>query len=611
MNFNFPAQPPEAAVLDRKTPPTVYDLLGLFKGQKRITDDLVLKVLGNMPASAALTGLGLMDSLHVRAAELDGYIQGCIELLGSHLGGFDDTNAFVEIHERITKYMGDKDYFTSPMSIIWRSCAVGALIWAVRGEYALANLRPRAKDKPYVELMMVQPECSQPLPANQVHQGDLSPSLNMDWFAAGFAQAQAQAPFVDAELPGDQPHGSPLPQQGPYMSGGLSGFNISPSPQPNHQGSPDPSSGFSFSTPGTASGRSATPYSQYGPIPSFNSPPRSQPEQHSPLCNIASPAPSQSPFFNNDDGAYGSMGSFTPSPHHTPFLNQHHGLGHMPATPQSPANLHLSSGSPNPPKFNAPQWNTPARALSPVRSLSPLSNVFSNFHVGSTPGYRQSLSPMPSMASRMSPGQDHGYRQSVSPAPSMASHTHRPSPSVIATPSIASRLWASPSPLPDMPAQSQHQSPATAGQDLSPMSHLLFGHQDNTAHAQGSQNGSIDMQSPARSTHSERFGGVPFIDLTTSEQSPQHGPGSPVVDLTRAQPDFPMSDAPPVDDGQRPGQSVSAGLQQRNTGSSPGDGDSIFEGDGVEEYDWLVDDRETLREVLIVGGAVKRLPKTT
>ncbi|KAB5576223.1 hypothetical protein GE09DRAFT_1215934 [Coniochaeta sp. 2T2.1] len=371
MNFDFPAQPAQALT------PTVYDLLGLFKGHKKIPFDLALKVLGTMPVSAALAGLDVMDDSHIQAAELDGYIQGCFHGIKAQGRDPDGTEAFIEVLERIKGYLRDKGYCNSPMSLIWKSCAIGVLIAAVKSPITLANQRPRREDKPYLDLMTVVPE---PCPANQAFQGNVSPYLNMNWFAAGFAQAQATAPFVGAELPGDQPHGSPLPQQGPYMSGGLSGLNISPSPQPNqfHQGSPNPSSGFSFPTPGSASVSSATLQPQHNSIPSFNSPPPSQSGQHSPFSNTGGPSPSQSPFFNNDDSAYGSLGSFTPSPHQTPFLNQHNGFGSMPATPQSPANSLLSSGSPNPPQFDAPQWNTPARTLSPMRSPSPLSNVFTS-----------------------------------------------------------------------------------------------------------------------------------------------------------------------------------------------------------------------------------------
>ncbi|OIW32687.1 hypothetical protein CONLIGDRAFT_276386 [Coniochaeta ligniaria NRRL 30616] len=351
MDFDMAAQP-FGAIPQMQNSETIDDLLGLCKGKKPIPQDLMVKVLGTMPLSAALRGLGLMQDSHLLAAELQGYIKGYINAVGLQEKHTDDPTFSADAETRIRKSIMDfikqnvqEEHSTKCSSRSWRLLAVGVLIDMVRRRVNLAsNLRPQRDDEPYLELNAHELDMlceAQQVPQNQVWLGNGVPSMDL---GGGFGEGY------------QSPTGPFQQERGPYMAGGLSGFDMSLSPQPNLAASPRPGS-FQFpeassSSPApTATARSPGHHSLYSATPRFGSP----------------------------------LGS--PLSQHASFPNQ--GSGHIsaPNTPQSPAGSFLIPHSIH---------LVPSPVSQVARTLSPLSNNMSNLHMSPSPDYRQSLSPTPS-----------------------------------------------------------------------------------------------------------------------------------------------------------------------------------------------------------------------
>lgn len=361
MDCNIAAQPVDAG-LNMQNSRNIDELLGLFKGKKRIPLDLLVKVLDNIPPSAALRGLGLMEDTYSLAADLNGYISSCINAIEAKGRSVLDTEPFVEVHTSVMRYIGDRGYCTQPISMYWKSFAVGVLIRTVGLHVNLADLRLRGGDATYLELMTIEPDMSHlSQPFLQVHslQGSSESFLNMNWSVAA----------------GYQSSGDPCRQMGsPYMAGGPSVFNPSPS----------------------LGSLAASPYLGSFPAPEACPSP-------APPSQVGSPSPhsiySATPAF---DAPFQS-----PSLQHAPFQNQDGGNISVSNTPHSPAASLLSLHS---------LHLAPSPSSVPAQRLSPAPNGPPRRHMSATPNYHQSLSPTPSGPMSGSPD----YRQSPSPAPSMA-----------------------------------------------------------------------------------------------------------------------------------------------------------------------------------------------
>lgn len=362
MDCHIAAQPVDAG-LNMQNSRNIDELLGLFKGKKRIPLDLLVEVLDNIPPSASLRGLGLMEDTHFLAADLNGYISSGINAIEAKGRSVLDTEPFVEVHTNVMRYIGDRGYCTQPISMYWKSFAVGVLIRTVGLHVNLADLRLRGGDATYLELMTIEPDMShssQPFLQVQGLQGSAESFLNMNWSVAA----------------GYQSSGDPCQQMGsPYMASGPSVFNPSHSLHGSLAASPHPGS---FPAPEACP--SPAPPSQVG-----------SPSPHSLY--------SATPAF---DARFQST-----SPQHTPFPNQDGGHISVSNTPHSPVGSLLSLHS---------LHLAPSLSSVPAQSLSPGPNGPPRRHMSATPDYHQSLSPTPS--GPMSPSPD--YRQPRSPAPSMA-----------------------------------------------------------------------------------------------------------------------------------------------------------------------------------------------
>ncbi|KAH8913004.1 hypothetical protein BR93DRAFT_964131 [Coniochaeta sp. PMI_546] len=214
----------------------IHDLLGLFRGQRQIPPDLVVQVLGNMPPSAALSGLGLMEDSHSRAADLNGYINSCINAIERQGKSKHDCDSFLDIQASTLKYIANKGYCTRPMSQSWKSLAVGVLVSTVGYGVNLADLRSQGEDALYIELMTIEPDMSnvaQPLAQTQALQGITDQIKNLTWNSTA-GHRYSEGPFA-------HPHGgsfqhspsasSPIPESSVRSPGPWSLYGATPQPE--------------------------------------------------------------------------------------------------------------------------------------------------------------------------------------------------------------------------------------------------------------------------------------------------------------------------------------------------------------------------------------------
>ncbi|KAJ9144335.1 hypothetical protein NKR19_g6537 [Coniochaeta hoffmannii] len=489
------------------TPPSaehVKNLLGLHRAGARIPSDFACWVLTSMPPSAALSGLGLFSQPAQRArhiAELNGYIRSCDET--ERKKGACPIASCIEINDRVTNYIDQKGYCTGNVLICWKSCAVGALIRAVQGGVNLADLSESDENRLVLGLVDVMPDWGykiQPLGVQQA--GNYSPDA--EWNPAVAAPGQPQGQFMDARYGGFQPAAaSEQQQQGPCMAGGISVFDLSHLPEPNHAGLRSGNSQARQAQPAAA--QQPAPYSPgsaslYHATPPLGNPIGSQSQHNAPFSPLNSGYIPQSPFSVLRASGYTSMTS-----------------------PQSPT----PSSTLLPPHF--PVHFHSGAAAAPSRSLSPLASGIESLHMGPAPNHLRSHSPSPTTPS---------YQHSrLSPAPSFAS----------------SRMIRSNTPLLAVQTLRQEDYEDNDMHDdrepMSPTSHVLSGSRNddadadmymyNSPAAQGGGGGGggsqhQDFHPPSASPSPDYHGNKIDIDLTSpaDRQTPHQAQATAYIDLT-------------------------------------------------------------------------------
>jgi hypothetical protein len=378
------------------TPPSathVQKLLGMKEAHYGIPSDFACWVLTNMPPSAALRGLGLMDDRTAelndrssrRRAELNGYIKCRDEMHKEE--GLEPEASCIKINTGVMNFIDDRNWCPGWVSPCWKACAVGALVRTVQGGVNLADLRSdKGEDRRYLALMDIEPNWRdkvQPLPSGLLPQDGVNYFTDAEWdFAAGCQPPvgplqQAQSPFRDAGVGGYQPPAGHQQQQGAYMAGGISLFDLSHLPEPNPAGSPYLGNPQAAQAPAPGA-QQAVPYS-----PGTESLYLATPRVGTPF---GSPLPQQSPF--SQQNMFPQQGSFSTSDST---------YGSVPNTPRSLVGPFLT------PHFQA-------HVITRSRTASPLASGMSSLRMSPAPGYGQSPSPTPSLASQAV--------RSASPSPS-------------------------------------------------------------------------------------------------------------------------------------------------------------------------------------------------